>query len=89
MNRVLQRSVVVVVLCAALCAGCAGKKKAAPQLEDETGVPASVDTYERGMEYLTRSSLRQAKRELENVEYAPARIFADRSSRWPGSVWPT
>jgi len=68
----LQRSVVAVVMVAMLCTGCAGKKKkAAAQPDGEPGVPISVETYERGIEYLTQSSMRQAKRELENVEYEP------------------
>jgi outer membrane protein assembly factor BamD len=61
-----------VAIVALVCTGCAGKKKKA-QLnpEAEEGEPLSVQTYERGMEYLTQSSMRQARRELESVEYAP------------------
>lgn len=71
MSGRLRHRVLLVVLLAVCCAGCAGKKKKAAEQPPEEGVPASVDTYERGMEYLTRSSLRQAKRELESVEYEP------------------
>ena len=72
MRGLLLRSVVAVVMVAMLCTGCAGKKKkAAAQPQGEPEVPVAVDTYERGIEYLTQSSMRQAKRELESVEYAP------------------
>jgi len=73
--RALARlSIAVLLGLVLLHGGCASRKKKAAQAEDEVG-PAgatpAVATYEHGMEYLTKHSLRQAKKHLESIEYAP------------------
>ena len=66
------RSIVLALVLALILAGCAGrKKKDAASGGGESGVSSAVVTYEHGMEYLTKHSLRQAKEELESIEYEP------------------
>lgn len=57
-----------------LFGGCAGKKKkqaAAEEQDASIGSTSAVATYEHGMGYLTQHSLRQAKIQLESIEYEP------------------
>jgi outer membrane protein assembly factor BamD len=59
---------------ALLFGGCAGKKKnqaAEEQPSGSVGSTSAVATYEHGMGYLTQHSLRQAKKQLESIEYEP------------------